>query len=152
MGVGHGHGHGHGHSASRAADRKRLRWVLAVTGTVLVVEVVGAWITGSLALLADAGHMATDAGAVVLALGASYVAARPGGARSTFGYHRVEVVAALVNAVVLLGVCGYLAWTASPGCPTRRTWTGPGWSGSPPSACSPTPRPCCCSAAVTAPR
>ena len=109
MGV--GHGHGHGHAASRAGDRKRLRWVLLVTGTVLVVEVVGAWITGSLALLADAGHMATDAGAVVLALGASYVAARPGGARSTFGYHRVEVVAALVNAVVLLGVCGYLAWT-----------------------------------------
>lgn len=109
MGV----GHGHGHSASRAADRKRLRWVLAVTGTVLVVEVVGAWITGSLALLADAGHMATDAGAVVLALGASYVAARPGGARSTFGYHRVEVVAALVNAVVLLGVCGYLAWNGA---------------------------------------
>jgi len=109
MGV--GHGHGHGHAASRAGDRKRLRWVLLVTGTVLVVEVVGAWITGSLALLADAGHMATDAGAVVLALGASYVAARPGSARSTFGYHRVEVVAALVNAVVLLGVCGYLAWT-----------------------------------------
>jgi cobalt-zinc-cadmium efflux system protein len=106
-----GHGHGHGHAASRAGDRKRLRWVLLVTGTVLVVEVVGAWLTGSLALLADAGHMATDAGAVVLALGASYVAARPGGVRSTFGYHRVEVVAALVNAVVLLGVCGYLAWT-----------------------------------------
>jgi cobalt-zinc-cadmium efflux system protein len=106
-----GHGHGHGHAASRAGDRKRLRWVLLVTGMVLVVEVVGAWLTGSLALLADAGHMATDAGAVVLALGASYVAARPGGVRSTFGYHRVEVVAALVNAVVLLGVCGYLAWT-----------------------------------------
>ena len=106
-----GHGHGHGHAASRAADRKRLRWVLLVTGSVLVVELVGAWLTGSLALLADAGHMATDAGAVVLALGASYVAGRPGGARSTFGYHRVEVIAALVNAVVLLGVCGYLAWS-----------------------------------------
>lgn len=108
MGV----GHGHGHAAARAADRVRLRWVLAVTGTILLVEVAGAWITGSLALLADAGHMATDAGAVVLALGASYVAGRPGGVRSTFGYHRVEVVAALVNAVVLLGVCGYLGWTA----------------------------------------
>lgn len=106
-----GAGHGHGHSASRAADRTRLRWVLAVTGSVLVVELVGAWVTGSLALLADAGHMATDAGAVVLALGASYVASRPGGSRSTFGYHRVEVIAALVNAVVLLGVCGYLGWT-----------------------------------------
>jgi cobalt-zinc-cadmium efflux system protein len=105
-----GAGHGHGHAASRAEDRSRLRWVLAVTGTILVVELVGAWMTGSLALLADAGHMATDAGAVVLALGASYVASRPGTGRSTFGYHRVEVIAALVNGVVLLGVCGYLVW------------------------------------------
>ena len=71
MGRGHGHGHGHGHAANRAADRTRLRWVLAVTVTVLVVEVVGGLLTGSLALLADAGHMATDAGAIVLALGAS---------------------------------------------------------------------------------
>ncbi len=105
-----GHGHGHAHAAGRAADRARLRWVLAVTGSVLVVELVGAWLSGSLALLADAGHMATDAGAVVLALGASYVATLPGGPRSTFGYHRAEVLAALVNALVLLGVCGYLAY------------------------------------------
>lgn len=114
QGQGHGHGGGHrggrGHAASRAHDRRRLRWVLAVTAVVLVVELVGAWLTGSLALLADAGHMAADAGAVVLALGASYVAGLPRGARSTFGYHRVEVVAALVNGVVLLGVCGYLAY------------------------------------------
>jgi len=103
-------GHGHGHAAGRAADRTRLRWVLAVTGSVLLVELVGAWVTGSLALLADAGHMATDAGAVVLALGASYVAGLRGGPRSTFGYHRAEVLAALANAVVLLGVCGYLAY------------------------------------------
>jgi cobalt-zinc-cadmium efflux system protein len=103
-------GVGHGHAGSRAADRSRLRTVLLVTGVVLVLELVGAWLTGSLALLADAGHMATDAGAVVLALGASYVASRPGTSRSTFGYHRVEVVAALVNGVVLLCVCAYLAW------------------------------------------
>lgn len=103
-------GHGHGHAAGRAADRTRLKWVLAVTATVLVVEVVGAAVTGSLALLADAGHMATDAGGVVLALGASFVAAMPSGKRSTFGYHRAEVLAALVNAVVLLVICGYLAY------------------------------------------
>jgi cobalt-zinc-cadmium efflux system protein len=106
MGAGHGHGHAHG----RATDRSRLRLVLAVTVVVLVVELVGAWLTGSLALLADAGHMAMDAAAVVLALGASYVAAIPAGTRSTFGYHRAEILAALVNALVLLGVCGYLAW------------------------------------------
>ncbi|MCD4533284.1 cation diffusion facilitator family transporter [Nocardioides sp. cx-169] len=105
-----GHGHSHGHAAGRAADRSRLRWVLAVTGSVLVVELVGAYLTGSLALLADAGHMATDAGAVVLALGASYVASRPAGPRSTFGYHRAEILAAMLNALVLLGVCGYVGY------------------------------------------
>ena len=104
------HGHGHGHAAGRAADRHRLRQVLVVTSVVLVVELVGAWVTGSLALLADAGHMATDAGAVVLALGASYVAGLPGGPRSTFGYHRAEILAAMLNALVLLGVCGYIGY------------------------------------------
>ncbi len=104
-------GHDHGHAAGRAGDRSRLRWVLLVTVVVLVVEVVGAAVTGSLALLADAGHLATDAGAVVLALGASYVAARGGGPRSTFGLHRAEVLAAVANAVVLLGVCAFIAWT-----------------------------------------
>lgn len=99
-----------GHQHGRAADRARLRVVLVVTVTVLGVELVGAWVAGSLALLADAGHMATDAGAVVLALGASYLASRAGGARSTFGNHRLEVLGALVNGVLLLGVCGYLLW------------------------------------------
>ena len=105
MGVGHGHGHAEG----RAVDRSRLKVVLAVTVTVVVVEVVGAWVTGSLALLADAGHMVTDAAAVALALSASYVATLPPTSRRTFGLHRAEILAALANAVVLLGVCGYLA-------------------------------------------
>ena len=105
-------GHDHGHAAGRAEDRRRLRFVLAVTATVMVVELVGAWLAGSLALLADAGHMATDVAAIVLALGASYVATLPGGPRSTFGYHRAEILAALLNALVLLVLCGYLlyAW------------------------------------------
>lgn len=103
-------GHDHAHAAGRAEDRARLRWVLGVTVAVLVLEVVGAVVTGSLALLADAGHMATDAAAVVLALGASYVASRPGGPRSTFGLHRAEILAAMLNAVVLLVVCGYLGY------------------------------------------
>lgn len=103
-------GHDHGHAAGRAGDRRRLRFVLAVTATVMVVELVGAWLAGSLALLADAGHMATDVAALVLALGASYVATLPGGPRSTFGYHRAEILAALLNALVLLVVCGYLLY------------------------------------------
>ncbi|MBA2463416.1 MAG: cation transporter [Nocardioidaceae bacterium] len=103
-------GAGHGHGAGRAQDRSRLRIVLVVTVTVVVVELVGAWRSGSLALLADAGHMVTDAVAVALALSASYVATLPATSRRTFGYHRAEILAALVNAVVLLGVCGYLVW------------------------------------------
>ena len=102
--------HDHDHAAGRAEDRARLRVVLGVTVVVMVVEVVGAVLTGSLALLADAGHMLTDAASVVLALGASYVASRGGGPRSTFGLHRLEILAALVNALVLLVVCGYLGW------------------------------------------
>ncbi len=84
--------------------------MLAITAMVLVVELVGAYLASSLALLADAGHLATDAAGVLLALGASYVAARPGGPRSTFGYHRAEILAAMANAVVLLAVCAYVAW------------------------------------------
>lgn len=103
MGHGHGHGHGHGgHGEGRRADRRRLKIVLGVTGSIMVLQAVGGVLTGSLALLADSAHMAMDAGGVLLALGASYVAARPAGERSTFGYHRAEVLAALVNAVVLL--------------------------------------------------
>ena len=105
-----GGGHDHGHAAGRAEDRRRLRLVLWITLAVLVVELVGAGIAGSLALLADAGHLATDAAALLLALGASYVATLPGGPRSTFGYHRAEILAAMANAVVLLVVCGYLAY------------------------------------------
>src|SRR4051812_25839565 len=103
-------GHAHGHAANRAEDRRRLRIVLAVTASVLVLEIVGWLVTGSLALLADAAHMATDAAAIVLALGASYVATRPAGPRSTFGLHRAEVLAALVNSAVLLVVGVYLVF------------------------------------------
>ena len=105
-----GPGHEHDHAAGRAEDRGRLRLVLAVTCAVLVLELVGAWVAGALVLVADAGHMATDAAAIVLALGASYVATIPGGPRSTFGYHRAEILAAMANALVLLVVCGYLVY------------------------------------------
>jgi len=108
MGAGHSHDHEHAHG--RAQDRRRLLLVLGLTSTVVVVEAVGAWWSGSLALLADAGHMLTDAAGIVIALSASLIATRPPSPRRTFGYHRVEILAALVNAFVLLGLCGYLAY------------------------------------------
>lgn len=111
MGVGQHHGHADGHAEGRAVDRSRLVVVLVVTVVVIVVEVIGAWLSGSLALLADAGHMVTDAAAVALALSASYVATRAPSSRRTFGFHRAEILAALVNAVVLLVVCTYLVWS-----------------------------------------
>lgn len=109
--MGHEHGHG-GHEHGRAADRRLLSFVLAIDGLVVVVELLGAWLAHSLALLADAGHIATDAASILLTLGASYLAARPAGPRSTFGYHRAEILAAAVNALVLLGLCGYLVYAA----------------------------------------
>jgi cobalt-zinc-cadmium efflux system protein len=112
MGAGHVHGaHPRAHAAGRAEDRRRLKIVLVVTGSMIVVQVVGAVLSGSLALLADAGHMVTDAAAVGLALSASYVAMLPPSSRRTYGFHRAEILAALVNAVVLLVVCTFLIWS-----------------------------------------
>lgn len=99
-----------GHAHGRAADRGLLRRVLLLTVVVAALELVGAWVSGSLALLADAGHLLTDAGALVLALSASLLAARPVSPRRTFGYHRAEILAACLNALVLLGLCAFLVY------------------------------------------
>ena len=101
-------GHSHTHAAGRAVDRTRLKLVLLITGVVVVVEIVGALLSGSLALLADAGHMVADGAGVGLALSASYVATLSATSRRTFGFHRAEILAALLNSVALLGICGYL--------------------------------------------
>jgi cobalt-zinc-cadmium efflux system protein len=101
-------GHAHTHAAGRAVDRARLKLVLLITGAVVVVEIVGAVLSGSLALLADAGHMLADGAGIGLALSASYVATLSPTSRRTFGLHRAEILAALLNSVVLLGICGYL--------------------------------------------
>lgn len=110
-----GHGQGHGHAVSAGGrNRGRLLIVLAITTTVLVAELVGAWITGSLALLADAGHMSTDVAGILLAVLAITFASRPATAERTFGYYRLEILAAVVNAVLLFGVAIYIlieAWT-----------------------------------------
>ena len=84
--------------------------MLLVTLSVAAVQFLGGLWSGSLALIADSGHMVTDSAAVLLALSASYVATMPASPRSTFGYHRAEILAALLNALVLLGVCGFLVY------------------------------------------
>lgn len=87
--------------ANATVNRTRLAVAFAIVATVLVVEAVGAWLAGSLALLADAGHMASDVIGLAIALVASVVAARPATDRHTFGFRRVEVLGALANGVLL---------------------------------------------------
>jgi cobalt-zinc-cadmium efflux system protein len=106
-----GHDHGHGTSAG-GRHRSRLLVVLAITVVVLVVEAIGSWVTGSLALLADAGHMLTDAAGISLAVLAVTFASRPATPERTFGYYRLEILAAVVNAVLLLGIAAVILWEA----------------------------------------
>lgn len=99
----HSHDHseaGHSH-AHTSAPARRLAIALGLTASFMVVEVVAGWLTGSLALLSDAGHMLTDAGALILALFAQRIAQRERSTQRTFGYRRAEVLAALANGVVL---------------------------------------------------
>ncbi|MCM3660319.1 cation diffusion facilitator family transporter [Georgenia satyanarayanai] len=92
------------HRTAAAAHRSRLLAAFLVTATVMLVEAVGGWLSGSLALLADAGHMLSDTAALGLALAATWIASRPARGRWTFGWQRVEILAALVNGVILLVV------------------------------------------------
>ena len=90
----------------------RLVWALGLTGVFLVVEVLGGFWTGSLALLADAGHMLTDVGGVTLSLVAVWFARRPASPSNTYGYFRMEILAALANGVVLFGVAAVILYEA----------------------------------------
>ncbi|MGB4135708.1 MAG: cation diffusion facilitator family transporter [Microbacterium sp.] len=95
--------HDHAPAGIRSASNRRLLTIsLCLTATVMIVQVIGAIISGSLALLADAAHMFTDSSALVIALIASAVAARPADDRRTFGYQRAEVFGALINAIILI--------------------------------------------------
>lgn len=108
------HDHSHTHAGTPARDRGHihshgsgsvaLRRAFAMTALVLVVEAVGGVLTGSVALLADAGHMLTDAGALGIALFAAWAVNRPRGSRHSFGYGRAEILAALLNGLLLGGV------------------------------------------------
>jgi cobalt-zinc-cadmium efflux system protein len=109
-----GAGHSHGPTVSAGGQhRSRMIIVLALTTTVLVAEVIGGWITGSLALLADAGHMFTDVAGITLAILAVTFASRPATDTRTYGYYRLEILAAVINAVLLFGVAAFIlveAW------------------------------------------
>jgi cobalt-zinc-cadmium efflux system protein len=104
--TGRGGHAGHDHGAG--ANRTRLTIAIAIVATVLVVESVGAYLTGSLSLFADAGHMLSDLIGLVVALVATIVAARPANDRHTYGYRRAEVFGALINSLILIGVAAFV--------------------------------------------
>ncbi|MBX9927993.1 MAG: cation diffusion facilitator family transporter [Gemmatimonadaceae bacterium] len=109
----HAHGHeGHDHPHDHAYGARGLAWALAITAVVLVAEIVGGWLSNSLALLADAGHMLTDAGALALSLFVAWLARQPAAPEKTYGYVRWEILAALINGATLLVVSAGIVWEA----------------------------------------
>jgi cobalt-zinc-cadmium efflux system protein len=105
----HGHYHSHHHHGSGA---KAMLIALLLTATLMLLEVIGGMITGSLALLADAGHMLTDVAALGLSLGAAWLMRRPATAQRTFGFHRAEILAALLNGLSLMVLSMYVVYEA----------------------------------------
>ncbi|WP_292834468.1 cation diffusion facilitator family transporter [Microbacterium sp.] len=103
------HDHAPADGVRGASNQRLLSLSLLLTASVMVVQIVGAILTGSLALLADAAHMFTDASALVIALIASRLAARPANDRNTYGYQRAEVFGALINAVILIVLMVWIA-------------------------------------------
>ncbi|MEM7025219.1 MAG: cation diffusion facilitator family transporter [Pseudomonadota bacterium] len=110
--MAHQHDHDHAHHQAGADNERRVLLALALTGSFMVIEVVGGIASGSLALIADAGHMLTD----TLSLGLAYLAFRigrwPRDSRRTYGYHRFQVLAAFVNGLTLVGVVGWIGFEA----------------------------------------
>lgn len=110
--TGHSHGPG-GHAPSvTAANARRIQFVFVMTLVYAAVQAVGGWLSGSLALIADAGHMLSDAAALLLALIAYRIAARAPDKLRTYGFHRVRVLAALANGASLLLLVAWIAWEA----------------------------------------
>jgi cobalt-zinc-cadmium efflux system protein len=103
------HEHKHDH---RTESLKGLKWTLALTVLLMLVEFAGGWLSGSLALVSDAGHMLTDAMALGLALLAIRFATAPATAQKTYGFYRLEILAALFNGVVLIVLSGYIFYEA----------------------------------------
>lgn len=112
----HGHHH-HDHHAEIANDSRALKIAMACTTSIFVAQVIGGFFSHSLALLSDAGHMLADVGALIIAFLALRFYARSQSdskklLRYTFGFRRIEVLAALINGVVLVGICGFLMYEA----------------------------------------
>ncbi|MEZ5346933.1 MAG: cation diffusion facilitator family transporter [Pyrinomonadaceae bacterium] len=104
--------HGHPEISAAGKSKKKLILVFGLTATYLIIEVVGGLLTGSLALLADAGHMMTDVAGLALALLAIWFAEKPATPKRTYGYYRFEILAALTNAVILIVISVFILYEA----------------------------------------
>ena len=120
MGAGHFHSHPASRPPNRRANTRSLSIVLVLVAVYMVAEVVGGLLTNSLALLADAGHMLSDAAALGLALFALWFATRPAPSNRTYGYYRVEILAALANGATLVAVAAFILIEAY-----ERLWNPP---------------------------
>src|SRR5262249_62316164 len=110
---GHWHGHGgHSHGPAHAASEARLGLAAALTGAYMLAEVAGGLFAGSLALLADAGHMLADAASLTLAWAAFRIARRPSDWQRTYGFHRFQVIAAYTNGITLIFIAAAVVWEA----------------------------------------
>ena len=113
----HNNDHGHDHAHSHAPDvsknnAKRVLGAMILTATFMVAEIIGGIVSGSLALIADAGHMATDAAALGLAYYAFHLATRPADTSRSYGYHRAETLAAFVNALAMIALVAWIIFEA----------------------------------------
>lgn len=108
----HGHGHEHGHSHAPSGSLKALLVTLTMTATIFIAQVIGGLLSGSLALLSDAMHMLSDSTGLLIALVAILIGRRAATARATFGYRRVEVIAAVVNAATVIAVSVWIVVSA----------------------------------------
>lgn len=108
-----GHSHAHSHAYSRETGTRGLTIALVITALFLVAEVVGGVLSNSLALLADAGHMLTDVGALALSLFVAWFSRQPATPRKTYGYLRWEILAAFINGAVLLVASAFILWESA---------------------------------------
>ena len=109
----HTQAHDHAHGSHGTGDNeRRLLWTLALTAGYMVVQVIGGVLSGSLALLADSGHMLSDVGALALAWVGVRLARKPSDAQRSYGYHRFQILAAYTNGIVLIGVAAWIVFEA----------------------------------------
>lgn len=110
--LSHNHGHDHAHPDPKNTPARRLLAVAGLTLVVFLAELIGGLISGSLALLADAGHMVTDSAGLVMAVAGLAIARRGSDARATYGYRRVEVLTALINGLTVFIIAAFILWGA----------------------------------------